>query len=96
MLQPGNMIVLDIRQDVIDKNNVFPQFFETAGAFDAEVKTTVVNPTTHFVLKDQSNNAPSIGEKNSPLNDTSEVAFVQSQKEERYVNKSNCKNYKKL
>lgn len=73
------MILLDIRPDVIEKSKVFSQSFET---FEAEAKTTTVNPTLNFAIKDQRNNGPSIIEQDSQLNDSS-ASRVSNENEER-------------
>lgn len=42
--QTGNMIVFDIRQDVLEKNKVLSQFLEASGVFNPETKTaSIVN-----------------------------------------------------
>ncbi|XP_033229158.1 BRCA2-interacting transcriptional repressor EMSY isoform X2 [Belonocnema kinseyi] len=77
----GNMILLDIRPEVIEKSKVFSQSFET---FDTEAKTATGNPTLNFTIKDQRNNGPSIIEKDSQLNDSS-ASRVSNENEESFV-----------
>lgn len=84
MLQPGSkMVVLDIRQDVLDKNRIFPQRLETPNVIEVEAKTATLIPANNLILNDQGNNRTTIVENDSQLNNSSLIKLVNNDNEER-------------
>lgn len=82
MLQPGSkMVVLDIRQDVLDKNRIFPQRLENPSVIEVEAKTTTLIPTKNIILNDQGSNKSSIAAKDSQLNNSSMIKLINDNEE---------------
>ncbi|XP_051153767.1 BRCA2-interacting transcriptional repressor EMSY isoform X3 [Leptopilina boulardi] len=85
MLQPGSkMVVLDIRQDVLDKNRIFPQRLETPNVIEVEAKTATLIPANNLILNDQGNNRTTIVENDSQLNNSSLIKLVNNDNEESH------------
>lgn len=83
-MQPGSkMVVLDIRQDVLEKNRIFPQRLETPSVIEVEAKTATLITANNLILNDQCNNRSSIVEKDSQLNNSSIIKLVNNDNEER-------------
>ncbi|XP_051153768.1 BRCA2-interacting transcriptional repressor EMSY isoform X4 [Leptopilina boulardi] len=83
--KPGSkMVVLDIRQDVLDKNRIFPQRLETPNVIEVEAKTATLIPANNLILNDQGNNRTTIVENDSQLNNSSLIKLVNNDNEESH------------
>ncbi|XP_043463606.1 BRCA2-interacting transcriptional repressor EMSY isoform X2 [Leptopilina heterotoma] len=83
--KPGSkMVVLDIRQDVLDKNRIFPQRLENPSVIEVEAKTTTLIPTKNIILNDQGSNKSSIAVKDSQLNNSSMIKLINNDNEESH------------
>lgn len=88
--KPGSkMVVLDIRQDVLDKNRIFPQRLENPSVIEVEAKTTTLIPTKNIILNDQGSNKSSIAAKDSQLNNSSMIKLINDNEESHKLSPSN-------
>lgn len=83
-IKPGNTIVFNLRQDILEKNKILSHRFDSPGILNSELKTVIQSKYTHFAMGDCNSDANTI-DKESARETDSVITSTTEEKQHRSV-----------